>query len=69
MATVVRMAGDELGRRTAALAAAGLVVVNYPILAVMDADGLTFGVPTLWVGLSVAWLGLIGLLALLLRKG
>jgi hypothetical protein len=63
------MAGDDLGPRTVAVAALGLVVVNYPVLAVLDGDGLTFGVPTLWVGLSVAWLGLIGLLAFVLRKG
>lgn len=63
------MAGDDLGRRTVAIAAGGFVMVNYPVLALMDGDGLTFGVPTVWVGLLLSWLGVITLLAVVLRKG
>lgn len=57
--------------RTARLVAAavlGLVLFNYPVLAVFDADGLVAGVPVLSAYLFLAWILVIALVAWILRS-
>lgn len=57
--------------RTARLVAAAvlvLVLFNYPVLAVFDADALVAGVPVLWAYLFSVWILVITLVAWILRS-
>lgn len=60
---------DQL--KTARLVAAamlGLVLFNYPFLAVFDSDLLVAGVPLLWAYLFIVWALVIALVAWILRS-
>ena len=56
------------GTRLAAAAVLGILVFNYPFLAVFDADALVAGVPLLWAYLFVTWALFIALLAWIARS-
>ena len=56
-----------LSQRLLALAAAGLLLFNFPLLALWDRDVLVFGVPLFPAALFALWALLIGLLALLIE--
>jgi hypothetical protein len=53
--------------RLAATAAGGLLLFNFPVLAIFD-QGLVAGVPVLWSYLFLAWAALIGLVAWIVRS-
>jgi hypothetical protein len=42
----------------------GLLLFNYPILALFNLSGTVFGVPVLYAYIFTAWAGLIALMAL-----
>jgi len=54
----------ERGQRFVALCMLGVVLFNYPMLALFNVSGALFGVPVLYVYMFVAWAGLITLMAL-----
>ena len=51
------------GQRFVALCMLGLVLFNYPVLALFNVSGTLFGVPVLYIYIFMAWLALIGLMA------
>jgi hypothetical protein len=53
--------------RLVAAAALGLLLFNYPFLAVFDVDVRVLGVPLLWAYLFVVWAFVIGLVAWIMR--
>jgi hypothetical protein len=53
--------------RLVALFLLGLLLFNYPLLAMFNTPGLVLGVPKLYLYLFVAWAVLIGGAALVLR--
>jgi hypothetical protein len=56
------------GERLVALALLGLLLFNYPLLAIFSTDTTVFGVPVLYAYLFASWALLIGLMALVVRK-
>jgi hypothetical protein len=52
------------GQRFVALCMLGMLLFNYPILALFNTSGTVFGVPVLYVYIFVAWASLIALMAL-----
>ena len=58
------------GPRLVALFLAGVLLFNYPLLALFDRAATAFGIPVLYVYIFGAWALLIALLALVVeRKG
>ena len=55
---------ESKGQRFVALCMLGLLLFNYPILALFNLSGTVFGVPVLYAYLFVAWAALIALMAL-----
>ena len=49
--------------RFVALCMLGIVLFNYPILALFNVSGTLFGVPVLYAYIFIAWIALIGLMA------
>ena len=52
------------GQRFVALCMFGLLLFNYPILALFNVSGAVFGVPVLYAYIFIAWAALIALMAL-----
>ena len=50
-------------QRFVALCMLGLLLFNYPILALFDVTGTVFGVPVLYAYIFIAWALLIALMA------
>jgi hypothetical protein len=59
---------DVRGQRLAALALLGLLLFNYPLLAVFNVPGAVLGIPVLYFYFFVAWAALIGLMALVIER-
>jgi hypothetical protein len=57
------------GQRFVALCMLGLLLFNYPILALFNVSGTVFGVPLLYAYIFVAWAVLIALLAFVAETG
>lgn len=57
------------GQRLVAVFLAGTAVFNYPLLSLFDRIEPVFGVPLLWLGLFVAWAGLIAIVAWIVERG
>jgi hypothetical protein len=55
-------------QRFIALCILGVLLFNYPILALFNVPGTLFGVPVLYAYMFGAWAGLIGLMALAVRS-
>ena len=53
------------GQRFVALCMLGMLLFNYPVLAIFNVSGTFFGVPALYAYLFIAWAILIFLMALL----
>jgi hypothetical protein len=51
------------GQRFVALCMLGVLLFNYPILALFNVSGTVFGVPVLYAYIFVAWAALIALMA------
>jgi len=59
---------DVRGQRLAALALLGLLLFNYPLLAVFNVPGTLLGVPVLYAYFFLAWAALIALMALVIER-
>ncbi len=59
---------EKRGQRFVALCILGVLLFNYPVLALFNVPGTIFGVPVLYAYLFVAWGALVGLLAILAGK-
>jgi hypothetical protein len=59
---------DVRGQRLAALALLGLLLFNYPLLAVFNVPGTLLGIPVLYAYFFLAWAALIALLALVIER-
>jgi len=57
------------GHRFAALCFLGLLLFNYPILALFNVSGTVFGVPLLYAYIFVAWAALIAMMAFVAESG
>jgi hypothetical protein len=58
---------DVRGQRLVALCLLGLLLFNYPLLAVFNVPAMLFGIPVLYVYFFLAWAVLIGLMALVIE--
>ena len=56
------------GPRLAALCLLGVLLFNYPVLAVFNVHGTLFGVPVLYAYFFIAWGALIALMALVVES-
>ena len=55
---------ESKGQCFIALCMLGILLFNYPILALFNIPGTLFGVPVLYAYIFIAWAALIALLAL-----
>ena len=60
---------ESKGQRFVALCMLGMLLFNYPILALFNVSGVLLGVPVLYVYMFVAWAALIALLAWVAESG
>ena len=56
---------ETRGQRFVALCMLGIVLFNYPVLALFNVPGTLFGIPVLYAYIFIAWAALIGLMALI----
>jgi hypothetical protein len=59
---------ETKSQRFVALAMLGLVLFNFPILALFNVSGTVLGVPVLYAYIFMAWAALIGLMALVAER-
>lgn len=57
------------GQRLVAVFLVGAMLFNFPLLSLFDRPWLVFGIPLLHVGLFVAWVGVIALMAWIAERG
>jgi hypothetical protein len=62
------MRDEDRGKRLIAVVLLGLILINFPLLAVVEAGQRWFGLPPLFLYLFGAWAGLIVLLALIVER-
>jgi len=60
---------ESKGQRFVALCMLGMVLFNYPVLALFNVSGSLFGVPVLYAYLFIAWAALIGLMGYVAESG
>ena len=58
----------KIGRRLVVVFLLGVVLLNYPVLALFSRAEMVEGVPLLYVYLFAAWLALIAAMALIVRR-
>ena len=58
---------DTRGQRLVALCLLGVLLFNYPALAVFNVQASVFGIPVLYAYFFVAWGAMIGLMALVIE--
>ena len=56
---------ESKSQRFVALCALGMLLLNYPILALFNVPGTVFGVPVLYAYIFFVWAALIALMAML----
>ena len=54
---------ESKGQRFVALCMLGILLFNYPVLALFNVAGVLFGVPLLYAYMFIAWALLIALMA------
>ena len=62
------MNDETKAQRFVALCMLGLVLFNFPILALFNVPGTLFGIPVLYAYLFFAWAALIALMALVANR-
>ena len=62
------MSEEAKGQRFVALCMLGMVLFNFPILALFNVPGTLLGVPALYAYLFIAWAALIALMALVANR-
>jgi hypothetical protein len=55
---------ESRGQRFVALCMLGILLFNYPVLALFNVSGSVFGIPVLYAYIFVAWAALIALMAM-----
>jgi hypothetical protein len=55
-------------QRLAAVFLVGCLLFNYPLLALFNKATAVLGVPLLYAYIFIAWLGIIGLIALIVER-
>ena len=60
---------ESKGQRFVALCMLGVLLFNYPILALFNVSGVLFGVPVLYAYMFIAWMALIALMAWIAESG
>jgi hypothetical protein len=60
---------ESKGQRFVALCMFGVLLFNYPILALFNVSGTLFGVPALYAYMFIAWAALIALMAWIAESG
>ncbi|MGZ5091823.1 MAG: hypothetical protein ACXWCY_26470 [Burkholderiales bacterium] len=60
---------ESKGQRLVALCMLGLLLFNYPLLALFNVPGTVFGVPVLYAYIYIAWALLIALMAFVAESG
>ena len=60
---------ESKGQRFVAVCMFGVLLFNYPILALFNVSGVLFGVPVLYVYIFIAWASLIALMAWVAESG
>ena len=60
---------ESKGPRLAALCMLGMLLFNFPVLALFNVPHTLLGVPLLYAYLFIAWAGLIVLMALVAEAG
>ena len=56
---------ETRGQRFVALCMLGIVLFNYPVLALFNVPGTLLGIPVLYAYIFIAWAALIGMMALI----
>jgi len=56
---------ETRGQRFVALCMLGILLFNYPVLALFNVPGTLFGIPVLYAYIFIAWAALIGMMALI----
>jgi len=59
---------ESKGQWLVALCILGLLLFNYPMLALFNVPATVFGIPALYVYIFVAWAALIALMAWVVEK-
>jgi hypothetical protein len=62
------MSDETRSQRFVALCMLGLLLFNYPILALFNVSGTFFGIPILYAYIFIAWAALIALMALVVDR-
>ena len=62
------MSDETKAQRFVALCMLGMLLFNFPILAIFNVPGTFFGVPVLYAYIFVAWAALIALMALTAKR-
>ncbi len=62
------MSDEAKGQRFVALCMLGMVMFNFPMLALFNVSGTLLGVPVLYAYIFIAWAMLIGLMALVANR-
>ena len=60
---------DVRGQRLAALCLLGLLLFNFPLLAVFNVPATLLGIPVLYAYFFIAWGALIALMTLVIERG
>ena len=62
------MSEEAKGQRFVALCMLGMVLFNFPILALFNVSATLLGVPVLYAYIFIAWASLIALMALVAER-
>ena len=62
------MSEESKSQRFVALCMLGMVLFNFPILALFNVGGTFFGIPLLYAYIFMAWAALIALMALVAER-
>jgi hypothetical protein len=62
------MSEESKSQRFVALCMLGMVLFNFPILALFNVGGTFFGVPVLYAYIFAAWAALIAMMALVAER-
>ena len=62
------MRGEAKPQRFVALCMLGMLLFNYPVLALFNVPATVFGVPVLYAYIFMAWAALIALMALVAER-
>ena len=62
------MSEEAKSQRFVALCMLGMVLFNFPVLALFNVGGTLFGVPVLYAYIFMAWAALIALMALVAER-